>query len=159
MALIGLLSPGLALGESVRIKARTNLWIEISEERGLLSGYLADDVGTRLRRRRLLIKSEGTLHHTITEDDGAFEVPFPLGLRAQSIRVEFGGDTYHESSFIVRQIDPSRLPVQLQLLAPTIVGLDQESVEVQIRAEHAGQPIEIPIEIVTPITEQVLAQV
>jgi hypothetical protein len=141
----------------VRVKARTSLWVDTSEAQGLLNGYLADDRGDRIAGRRVSISSGNVTESVITDHDGAFEAPFPLGLRAQTLTVVFEGDPYLEPSSITREIDPLRLPVDLQLIMPTIVSLTDASIEAQVRAEHNGQPVRIAIDIVDAATSDVLS--
>lgn len=139
--------PTTAWSQGVRVRARTNLWAEISEHDGHVRGYLSDDVGERLSGRHLSIRSEDVVFTTVTERDGEFETPFPLGLRSQNITVSFGGDEYHEASSLVRQIDPSRLPVQIQLILPTVVSLADPIVEAQVLVTHDRIPIEVDVEL------------
>lgn len=141
----------------MRVKARTSLWVDASEAQGLLDGYLADDRGERIAGRRVSISSGSVTESVITGPDGAFQARFPLGLRAQTLTVEFAGDPYLEPSSLVREIDPSRLPVDLQLVMPTIVSLADTSIEAQVHAEHNGQPVRIAIDIVDAGTSEVLA--
>lgn len=155
--MVALAAPLPAWAQSVRVKARTSLWVDLSEAQGALEGFLANDRGDRIAGRRVSISSGTVTQSVITDHDGAFEAPFPLGLRAQTLTVEFAGDPYLEPSSIVRAIDPSRLPVDLQLVMPTIVSLADSAIEAQVRAEHNGQPVRIEIDIIDAATSDVLA--
>jgi hypothetical protein len=146
-----------AWSQSVRVKARTSLWVDASESEGLLEGFLADDNGDRIAGRRITVSSGGSTRSVVTDQSGMFDVPFPLGLRAQTIVVEFSGDPYLEPSSIARDIDPSRLPVELQLILPTVVSLGDPAIEAQVHAEHGGSPVQIQVDVIDPTTERVLA--
>ena len=146
-----------ARGQSVRVQARTTLWVEIDEEDGQLRGWLAEDSGRRLANKTIEVAAGGSTHEVTTDRRGEFELELPGGLGERLVTVNYEGSDYHRPSSLERRVDPSRLPVELQLVVPTVLVLDAPQLEVQVLAERNGHPLSLPVEVVDPNSRQVLA--
>jgi hypothetical protein len=129
----------------VRVLSRTSLWIEVSADGTTLVGHLSDDLDHRLADRLVDIESPAMSTQVRTDRRGEISVALPNGAGIQRITATFRGDELHAGTTASRVIDPGRGAVRLQLFTPSEVMLDLPRVEVQVRAEHGDQPVEIPI--------------
>lgn len=139
--------PLAARGQNVRVRSRTVLWAQITTGGERLEGYLADDRGGRLARRTVIVGADAAPQPVLTNAEGEFSAHLPGGAGPRQITIAFQGDEFYEPSTIVRDFDPSRQPLRLHLLPPSEVLLDRPEAEIQVRAEHADQPAQVPVTI------------
>ena len=139
--------PALGSNGIVRIKSRSVLWAEVSPDGSTLDGYLADDRDRRLTNREIEVATGPVVRRARTDADGAFSIPLTTAVGAQTINITFRGDAYQTEAVILREYDPGRIPLRIQLLAPSEVLLNRDTTEVQVRAEQGEQPVEIPVSV------------
>lgn len=158
VALTALLIPLTSDAENVRVHGRTTLWAEISDDSETIVGWLADDLGNKLPNRRVTVRSGPVSRTASTNEDGEFFLPLPLGAQPQDLTLTHDDEGYLRGATFSLSVDPSRLPLRLQLVVPGVIEVSNSSVEAQIRALQAGRPTEVDVVLTQLGTQRELAR-
>ncbi|HKU42118.1 MAG TPA: hypothetical protein VJR89_28360, partial [Polyangiales bacterium] len=150
-------SPYARAEPALHVRAQTRLELHAQHGGNLVrvEGLLSDDLDQPLPGRSVQLTLEAAdpdheqtplASRTLrTDDTGHFVQALTRGSGRYALRARFAGDGLHEASSVSEVFDATRADVQLALLAPRVLALDDATIAIEVRASseagHEGLSI------------------